>query len=311
VLEEAGDGPVDGGNGPDAPVEERPAQAGPVVSRRVVVVGGGLAAVAVGLGIELRHVFSSGNAGSAPGSSGGSAYSFLTEHEKGVVTEATARLIPGPTDDPAEAGHPGAREADVTGYINGLLGAMHVDPPHVWAGGPFSDRAGAKHDDMADFVALPVTSRAHWEHRLRELQRRYREGVAELDRLAGVSFVAAPKATQDEVLAAQLKDHKSFSSLLFTHAIEGCYSVPEYGGNRDRTGWKEIAFPGDSQPRGYPAAEVSRPGPADPYQPAPIVASVLKLVAATAPPPPNQGEKPSSVQPSIVGPASSTGSTGG
>ena len=43
------------------------------------------------------------------------ALDFFTEHQAAVVEAATARIAPGPTDDPAEAGHPGAREAGVTG----------------------------------------------------------------------------------------------------------------------------------------------------------------------------------------------------
>ncbi len=53
--------------------------------------------------------------------------------------------------------------------------------------------------------------------------------------------------------------------MLFTHAIEGTYSVPEYGGNHALVGWRDIGFPGDSQPTGYSDAEVSErddPGPA-------------------------------------------------
>ena len=45
--------------------------------------------------------------------------------------------------------------------------------------------------------------------------------------------------------------------MLFTHAIEGMYSVPEYGGNHALVGWLDIGFPGDSQPTGYADAEVS------------------------------------------------------
>ena len=41
-----------------------------------------------------------------------------------MVEDATARIAPGPRDDPAEEGHPGAREADVTGYIDAMLGAL-------------------------------------------------------------------------------------------------------------------------------------------------------------------------------------------
>ena len=47
---------------------------------------------------------------------------FFTSHQAAVVEDATARIAPGPTDDPAEG--PGAREADVTGYIDTMLGAL-------------------------------------------------------------------------------------------------------------------------------------------------------------------------------------------
>src|SRR5205085_12194151 len=40
-------------------------------------------------------------------------FAFFTAHQAAVVREATARIIPGPTDDPLETGHPGAREANV------------------------------------------------------------------------------------------------------------------------------------------------------------------------------------------------------
>ena len=49
---------------------------------------------------------------------------------------------------------------------------------------------------------------------------------------------------------------ETFTSLLFGHTIEAMYSVPEYGGNAGLVGWRDIRFPGDSQPRGYTDAEV-------------------------------------------------------
>ena len=66
------------------------------------------------------------------------ALDFFTEHQAAVVEAATARIAPGPEDDPAEAGHPGAREADVTGYIDTMLGAL--DDQDIFAGGPWSNR---------------------------------------------------------------------------------------------------------------------------------------------------------------------------
>jgi hypothetical protein len=37
------------------------------------------------------------------------------------------------------------------------------------------------------------------------------------------------------------------------------YGAPEYGGNRNLAGWRYTNWPGDSQPAGFSAAQVSGP----------------------------------------------------
>ena len=117
-------------------------------------------------------------------------YRFFTPHEAAVVIEATARIIPGPTDDPTEAGHPGAREANVVRYIDTMLAAFSFHPARVYAGGPFSNRAGASRDDMAYFVPVPRIRRLGWQKRLARLHRRYRNGVQQLDSMSSTSLPA-------------------------------------------------------------------------------------------------------------------------
>jgi hypothetical protein len=282
------------------------------VSRRQVIVGGGLLAAALAAGIDLSACSSDGSgrdAGTttststtpaegadAPTSSGPRA---LTDHEHAVIEAASARLIPGPHDDPAEAGHPGAREAGVADYIDGLLGAMRDQTPRVYAGGPFSDRAGAEHNDMATFLPLGPAATTAWRTRIAGLIAAYQAGVAALDRAAGGDFTKAATARQDAALAANPNvadlpsGNDGFTDLLFQHAIEGCYAVPEYGGNTGLVGWKEIGFPGDRQPKGFTADEVSRSDGPDPLEPTGIVADVLDLITATAPGAPS---------PTVVGP---------
>jgi hypothetical protein len=201
---------------------------------------------------------------------------FFDDHQREVVRAATARLLPGPDDDPAERGHPGAREADVVSYIDGLLAAFAVDPPRLHAGGPFSDRPAGGSDDMAVFVPLPRVQEQAWRTRVQQLQRRYQDGIALLDRLAGGDFTAAAPARQDRVLARA--EVEPFLDTLFTHAIEGMYSVPEYGGNAVLSGWLDIGWPGDRQPVGYPPAKVSQPAQADVLHPEGVVAKLLRLL---------------------------------
>jgi hypothetical protein len=216
----------------------------------------------------------------SPASSGRS-LRFFTAGQAAVVEAATARIAPGPADDPAEAGHPGAREADVTGYIDSMLGALDsLDDaaPLVFAGGPWSNRHTSGPDLMARFLALDPVAQIAWRRRLTGWQQQYRQGVATLDKMAGGDFTKASHAKQDKILV--MPALSDFVSLLFEHTIEGLYGAPEYGGNRGLAGWKEIGFPGDIQPRGYTADEVSRSDGHDPVDNTGIVADMLKLLGS-------------------------------
>ena len=80
-------------------------------------------------------------------------------------------------------------------------------------------------------------------------QQQYRAGLAAL----GADFAEQDGDEQDRRLDAD----PAFKHMLYTHACEGSYGAPEYGGNRDLAGWRAIQFDGDVQPRGYTDAEVS------------------------------------------------------
>ena len=183
---------------------------------------------------------------------------YLAPAAYAVVEAACERLIP-PGD-----GHPGATALGVADYIDGLLGAFLVDPPRIYAGGPFSGRFGGD-AGFGRFLPLSRLEELAWRTRIegsrgiaeREtngpvvgLQQRYAEGIAAL---GGADFASADPAEQDRRLEAV----GEFRDLLYEHACEGAYGAPEYGGNRDRRGWDAIGFPGDVQPRGYTDAEVT------------------------------------------------------
>jgi hypothetical protein len=206
--------------------------------------------------------------------------SFFTEHQAAVIEAATARIAPGPQDDPAEAGHPGAREAGVTGYIDTMLGALQHKDGKVFAGGPWSNRHTSGPDLMARFTPLNPVAQIAWRQRLTTWQEQYKKGISQLDKLAGGDFTQASHHKQDKILAT--KSVSEFTSLLFGHTIEGLYASPEYGGNRNLASWQEIGFPGDIQPRGYSADEVARSDGHDPLgqDNTGVVADVLKLLGA-------------------------------
>jgi Gluconate 2-dehydrogenase subunit 3 len=182
---------------------------------------------------------------------------FFTDDAHRVIEAACERLIP------AVARHPGAAALGVADYIDGLLGAFAVDPPRIWAGGPFSGRYGGE-ASFGKFLRLSRLEELAWRTRIegsqgileREFngpvmgwQQEYREGIAALGR----DFAELSAEEQD----ARLDAVPTFKLLLYGHACEGAYGAPEYGGNRDLAGWRSIGFPGDVQPRGYTDEEVT------------------------------------------------------
>jgi hypothetical protein len=193
---------------------------------------------------------------------------FLTTSELDTLRAITGRLLPGPPDDP----DPGAIEAGCAEAIDALLAAFSFDPPLIHAGGPFSDRAGGRRDDMAHFVPLDPLAELGWRIRLEGslgrpersfagevvgLQQQYRDGLANLP-----GFVAASPVDQDGML-----DDPSagpFVALVLSDTLDVMYGPPEYGGNRGLVGWTSTGWPGDVQPRGYTHRQVRRLDPPSP-----------------------------------------------
>lgn len=234
-----------------------------------MLVGGGLLSAAAVFGVDLGVIATHKDT-----------FRAFTPHQAAVVDAATARLVPGPSDDPAEAGHPGAREAGVVHYIDAVLGALHHHPPRIYAGGPFSNRAGGKRNDLAHFLDVSPAVHEHWKARIAGFQAAYTAGVAALDREAGGDFAEALGLWQDQALT---KNPSGFTDVLFQHTIEAMYGIPEYRGNRDLAGWHDIKFRGDTQPRGYTDAQVRDSDGPDRYEPTGVASKVISLLTATAP----------------------------
>jgi Gluconate 2-dehydrogenase subunit 3 len=183
---------------------------------------------------------------------------WLTDEEHRRLTAMCERLIPAD-------GTPGATDSGVADYIDGLLGAFSFDPPHIWAGGPTSGRAGGS-AGFSVFIPLNALDELAWRIRIegslglpeREfngpvvgLQERYRAGLAAL----GPDFCDC----RPEEQVGRMRADRDFTKLVYGHACEGMYGAPEYGGNRNLVGWSNIGYAGDVQPRGWTDAEVSGP----------------------------------------------------
>jgi len=171
---------------------------------------------------------------------------FLSEHEQSTVEAAAARIVP--SDD-----EPGAREARVIDYIEGLLAGDEVD----------ADVSPREKKEYANFLLGTMSGRTEeqqstlfklngWGSRYRSA---YREGVLELDRLAAklrpdTNFCVLSEAEQDQILSVLDQQGDPFFTLLLTHTMEGFYGHPRHGGNKDQVGWQILGYPGPSFPHG-------------------------------------------------------------
>jgi gluconate 2-dehydrogenase gamma chain len=108
---------------------------------------------------------------------------------------------------PSDDGEPGAREAQVVRYVERALEGVHAG--HLAA---------------------------------------YRRGLSDLDELAlarfGAAFAALADERQDAVLSETERAHPGFFELMRSHAIEGMFGDPRWGGNAQLAGWRLLGYPG-------------------------------------------------------------------
>jgi gluconate 2-dehydrogenase gamma chain len=159
---------------------------------------------------------------------------FLTTEERAFLDAAVARLIP--ADDLG----PGAKEAGVTTFIDRQLAGPYGRADTLYMQGPWADG----------------TPSQGFQSRLTPAQT-YRAAIKAIDdhcrgAFGGKVFAALAPADQDKVLGGLEKGEielegvksKSFFETLLQNTIEGFFSDPIYGGNRDMIGWKLVGFPG-------------------------------------------------------------------
>jgi len=104
------------------------------------------------------------------------------------------------------------------------------------------------------------------------LRQIYRDGLKTVDdaarSMAGAPYAKLSSLQQDAILTLldrtvfkpDPRRGTSFVDLLIQHTLEGCFSVPEYGGNRDGRGWALLGLEGDDQPLGYSIFSLAKDG---------------------------------------------------
>ncbi len=158
---------------------------------------------------------------------------FFRPDEMRWIEAATERLIP--QDDNG----PGAQAAGVPAYIDRQLAG-------AWGAGERLYRSGPWHAGQpTQGYQLPFTPAELFRNALRGVREQVQtQHQAAFETLTGAQQDAYLEALQhsDDDLHG-VPGHMFFESLLGL-SIEGFFSDPVYGGNRDMAAWKMIGFPG-------------------------------------------------------------------
>jgi hypothetical protein len=157
------------------------------------------------------------------------ARSVLTGRQLTTLRAAVARIVP--------ASGPGDWSAADVGADNYIL-MLLSGTGRIYAGGPYRGRFGR-------FQRLSRIKRIGWTKELRRLRTVYAQGLAQLDSMAGGNFAAVPDAVQDAVLTELDDGGSPFFAALYDHTLEGVYSHPVYGGNKNYQAWKAFGYAGD------------------------------------------------------------------
>jgi gluconate 2-dehydrogenase gamma chain len=160
-------------------------------------------------------------------------YAFFDAEDAAFVEAAVARLIP--SDDSG----PGALEAGVPVYIDRQLAGAWGAGERLYRSGPWQT------GQPSQGYQLPFTPAELFRNALRAIHDGARASGAP-------AFATLSPADQDAYLKALESEPRDlggvpsnvFFESLLELTIEGFFSDPVYGGNRDMVGWKLIGFPG-------------------------------------------------------------------
>jgi gluconate 2-dehydrogenase gamma chain len=204
------------------------------IPRRKFLLGAGIAGTAVATGLSQSEPA----AAQAPAAAAAAAVQpepllALNETEHAFIVAAVDTLIP------ADELSPSGSDCGVATFIDRQLAS-------AWGGGAKMYRAGPFHKGKpeqgyqlaltpADFFSAGIAAANAWSRKTYGL---------DFDRLTADKRVEALKAMEDGKAEFADFSSRAFFARLLAITMEGFFSDPIYGGNRNKAGWRMIGFPG-------------------------------------------------------------------
>jgi gluconate 2-dehydrogenase gamma chain len=255
-------------SGDAVPEDDRP------VSRRLFLKGSGAAAAAgvVSISAATHALAQDATPAATPGATpamggmamplapGDSPVAFFTLEEAQLVDAIVSRIFPGDASDP------GAHEAGVVTYIDRQLAGPNLGYDFkTYTQGPFLNTneepvtvEAASTTDIYRVVLVASEDIPRYGFQsIMTPQQIYRRGLGFVNAYAQskfqANFIDLSADQQDAIITDMAADTatgfdgpgaRAFFTQLRNDTIEGMFSDPMYGGNKDFAGWKLIGYPG-------------------------------------------------------------------
>jgi gluconate 2-dehydrogenase gamma chain len=159
-------------------------------------------------------------------------YVFFNTAEAQFIEAACERLIP------ADESGPGALDTGVPNYIDKQLGGAWGAGERFYRSGPW--QAGTP----AQGYQLPFTPAELFHAALRAINRNLDSQGMPFSGMSGDAQDAYLKSLEAGAHDLDGVQSTVFFDMLWQMSVEGFFSDPVYGGNRDMAAWRMIGFPG-------------------------------------------------------------------
>jgi gluconate 2-dehydrogenase gamma chain len=206
------------------------------IERRRFLLGAGLAGTAVAAGLAPGVPVPQAQAQAAAPTAGGAepdTFLVLTQTEQAFLSATADTMIP------ADELSPSGTACGVVTFIDRQLASAWGGGAKMYRGGPFQKGKPEQGYQLSltprEFFQVGIAATNEWSRKT------YGK---EFDRLSVAERNAALTAMQEGKAEFRGFSSRAFFGQLLAITMQGFFSDPIYGGNRDKVSWKMLGFPG-------------------------------------------------------------------
>jgi gluconate 2-dehydrogenase gamma chain len=211
------------------------------IERRRFLLGAGLAGTAVATGFTPGLPASEAQAQTAQAAPH-PAPAAIAEPETFLVLTPTEQAFLSATADtmiPADELSPSGTDCGIVTFIDRQLASAWGGGAKMYRSGPFVKGKPEQGYQLSltpkEFFQAGIAAANEWSRRTRG---------KEFDRLSAPDRNAALTAMQEGKAEFKNFSSRAFFGQLLTITMQGFFSDPVYGGNRDKVSWKMLGYPG-------------------------------------------------------------------